>query len=136
MSALPAEARLANEAFLWAVEQIFGPPADAADQTGGPPASSADQAGRAGAAATLEGIPASAGSYTGAARIIRGESEFDRLQPGDVLVCPATCPVWSVLFASIGALVADFGGTLSHQAIIAASTPSRRWSTPATAPRG
>ncbi|MDT7623992.1 MAG: rifampicin phosphotransferase, partial [Pseudonocardiales bacterium] len=44
---------------------------------------------------------------------------FHRLEPGDVLVCPATSPVWSVLFASIGALVADGGGLLSHQAIIA-----------------
>jgi pyruvate,water dikinase len=41
------------------------------------------------------------------------------LQPGDVLVCPITSPVWSVLFASIGALVTDTGGVLSHPAIIA-----------------
>ena len=26
------------------------------------------------------------------------ESEFDKLRPGDVLVCPITSPVWSVLF--------------------------------------
>jgi pyruvate,water dikinase len=67
----------------------------------------------------LAGVAASAGSYTGPARIIRGEDEFDRLQAGDVLVCPATSPVWSVLFASIGALVTNDGGLLSHQAIIA-----------------
>jgi phosphohistidine swiveling domain-containing protein len=38
---------------------------------------------------------------------------------GDVLVCPITSPVWSVLFPSIGALVTDTGGILSHPAIIA-----------------
>jgi rifampicin phosphotransferase len=36
-----------------------------------------------------------------------------------VLVCPITSPVWSVLFPSIGALVTDTGGMLSHPAIIA-----------------
>jgi phosphoenolpyruvate synthase/pyruvate phosphate dikinase len=34
-------------------------------------------------------------------------------------VCPITSPVWSVLFPSIGALVTDTGGILSHPAIIA-----------------
>ncbi len=35
------------------------------------------------------------------------------------MVCPATSPVWSVLFSSIGALVTNYGGILSHPAIIA-----------------
>ena len=41
------------------------------------------------------------------------------IRPGDVIVCVATSPVWSILFPSIGALVTDAGGLLSHQAIIA-----------------
>jgi pyruvate,water dikinase len=68
---------------------------------------------------TIEGIAASPGQYTGPARIVMDEGEFDKLQPGDVLVCPITSPVWSVLFPSIGALVTDTGGILSHPAIIA-----------------
>ena len=36
-----------------------------------------------------------------------------------MLVCPVTSPVWSVLFPSVGALVTDSGGVLSHPAIIA-----------------
>jgi pyruvate,water dikinase len=52
-------------------------------------------------------------------RVIRSEDEFGRLEAGDVLVCPITSPVWSVLFTSIGALVTDTGGVLSHPAIIA-----------------
>jgi pyruvate,water dikinase len=51
--------------------------------------------------------------------VITSEAEFDRLRAGDVLVCPVTSPVWSVLFPSIGALVTDTGGILSHPAIIA-----------------
>jgi rifampicin phosphotransferase len=67
----------------------------------------------------LDGIAAAPGRYTGTVRVIRSEDEFDRIQAGDVLVCPSTSPVWSVLFASVGALVTDAGGVLSHAAIIA-----------------
>jgi len=67
----------------------------------------------------LQGLAASAGRYTGPARIIMSESEFGKLQAGDVLVCPTTQPPWSVLFPSVGALVTDSGGILSHPAIIA-----------------
>jgi pyruvate,water dikinase len=66
-----------------------------------------------------EGIGASPGSYEGPARIIRGEHEFAKLEDGDVLVCPITSPIWSMLFAQVGALVCDAGGPMSHPAIIA-----------------
>jgi rifampicin phosphotransferase len=99
---LPDGARLANEAFLWAVDRIL-----AMDAPGGSRES------------TLTGIAASPGRYTGTVRVIRSEAEFDRLRNGDVLVCPATSPVWSVIFPSVGALVTDSGGILSHPAIIA-----------------
>jgi pyruvate,water dikinase len=67
----------------------------------------------------LTGIAASSGHYTGPVRIILSEEEFHKLEPGDVLVCPTTQPPWSVLFPSVGALVTDGGGILSHPAIIA-----------------
>ncbi len=105
-SSLPAEARLANEGFLWAVDRIMGPQHSA---RGGAP----------GLHGTVTGIPASPGSYTGPVRVIRNEAEFHRLRAGDVLVCPVTSPVWSILFPSVGALVTDTGGILSHPAIIA-----------------
>lgn len=67
----------------------------------------------------LTGIAASSGKYTGITRVIMNEDEFHKLQPGDVLVCPATTPMWSMLFANVGALVTNTGGILSHPAIIA-----------------
>lgn len=67
----------------------------------------------------LSGTPASSGSYTGPVRVVRSESEFGKVKPGDVLVCPITTPAWSVLFGQIGALVTDTGGLLSHSAIVA-----------------
>ena len=67
----------------------------------------------------LAGVPGSIGRYTGPVRVIRNESEFDRLRPGDVLVCPTTSPAWSILFASAGALVSDGGSAFAHAAVIA-----------------
>ena len=48
-----------------------------------------------------------------------GEHQFDMIRAGDVVVCPITSPTWSVVFPSMGALVTDGGGILSHPAIIA-----------------
>jgi phosphohistidine swiveling domain-containing protein len=70
-------------------------------------------------ASVLQGIAASPGRYTGPVRMVLDEFGFGKLRPGDVLVCPITSPVWSVLFPTIGALVTDTGGILSHPAIIA-----------------
>lgn len=70
-------------------------------------------------ATTLTGIAGSPGRYRGPVRVIASEREFDKLHAGDVLVCAATRPSWSVLFPSVGAIVTDAGGTLSHPAIIA-----------------
>lgn len=103
-AALPSEARFLHEAILWALERVF------ATQTSG-----REQLGHD----VVSGIAASAGSFTGPVRVIRDESEFHTIRAGEVLVCPITSPVWSVLFPSIGALVTDAGGILSHSAIIA-----------------
>lgn len=101
---LPPEARFAHEAIMWALERVFA---------------TATSSKRQADSRTLSGIGASAGTYTGPLRVILDESQFHKIQAGDVLVCPITSPVWSVLFPSIGALVTDSGGILSHSAIIA-----------------
>ena len=67
----------------------------------------------------VHGIGGSPGRYQGPARIVRTEADFDRTQPGDVLICPTTNPAWTVLFTIIGAVVAEHGGVLSHPAIAA-----------------
>jgi phosphohistidine swiveling domain-containing protein len=71
------------------------------------------------AGTTLSGVAAAPGTYEGPARVVLDESGLDRIEPGDVLVCPVTSPVWSMVFPSLGALVCDAGGILSHPAIIA-----------------
>lgn len=67
----------------------------------------------------LTGLPGSPGVATGTAKIVTGPDAFDKLHPGDVLVCPYTDPAWTPLFTLARAIVADTGGPLSHAAIVA-----------------
>ncbi len=67
----------------------------------------------------LRGVGASAGVYEGRARLIRGEGDFERLEPGDILVASMTTPAYNVVLPLLGAVVTDRGGILSHPAIVA-----------------
>jgi pyruvate,water dikinase len=74
----------------------------------------------------LHGTAASRGRATGVARVVRSREDFERVRPGDVLVCTTTTPAWTPLFGAIAGLVADTGGILCHAAVIA-----REYSVPA-----
>jgi pyruvate,water dikinase len=104
LSFLPADTRLPMEAMLWSLDSIMAVEASKTTQDD---------------SSTITGTPASAGTYTGPVRVVKDDSDFPKIRAGDVLVCPITSPVWSVLFPSVGALVTDTGGILSHPAIIA-----------------
>ncbi len=67
----------------------------------------------------INGNAASAGQITGTARVILSLDDAERLRRGDILVCPATMPPWTPLFAIASAVVTDHGGILSHTAIVA-----------------
>jgi pyruvate,water dikinase len=71
------------------------------------------------AAERLTGLAASPGCASGPVRLVLTQREFHKLQPGDVLVCPATAPAWTPLFRLASAVVTDVGGPLSHAAIVA-----------------
>lgn len=104
-SVLPAEARFVMEAMQQImIDRILAPEDSQRQQE------SSDQ---------ITGVAAAPGRYRGPARVIMDETQFSKIRPGDVLVCPITSPVWSVLFPNVGALVTDTGGILSHAAIIA-----------------
>jgi pyruvate,water dikinase len=66
---------------------------------------------------TFTGWGASAGVYTGIARIVTKATE--PIEPGDILVARTTDPAWTPLFLTAGAIVVEEGGPLSHAAIIA-----------------
>jgi len=71
------------------------------------------------AADRLIGTPTSRGNYTGPVRVVRGIRDFDKLQPGDVLVIPFSDVGWTPLFTKAGAVIAESGGILSHSSIVA-----------------
>ncbi len=68
---------------------------------------------------TLKGSGASAGKVRARACVMRGPEDFNRMQPGDVIVAVITTPAWTPLFARAGAVVTDIGGPLSHSSIVA-----------------
>jgi pyruvate,water dikinase len=102
---LPREAREVNAAFLRYMREIMAAP----DVSSVLPSGLVE----------VRGIPAVRGRYTGTARVLRGQDDFDRLNEGDVLVCPITSPAWAAVLPLAGALVTDHGGVLSHPAVIA-----------------
>ncbi|MFF7788441.1 rifamycin-inactivating phosphotransferase [Streptomyces sp. NPDC007991] len=66
----------------------------------------------------LVGLPVSAGTVEGRARVILDIAEAD-LQEGDILVTTYTDPSWSPLFVSVAGLVTEVGGLMTHGAVIA-----------------
>ncbi len=69
-------------------------------------------------AGALVGLPVSAGTIEGRARIILDMAQAD-LEPGDILVTAYTDPSWTPLFVAIEGLVTEVGGLMTHGAVIA-----------------
>ncbi len=66
----------------------------------------------------LVGLPVSAGAVEGRARVILDMAQAD-LEPGDILVTTYTDPSWTPLFVTIGGLITEVGGLMTHGAVIA-----------------
>ncbi len=66
----------------------------------------------------LIGLPVSAGTIDGRARVITDMTQAD-LEPGDILVTAHTDPSWTPLFVAIAGLVTEVGGLMTHGAVIA-----------------
>ncbi|MEU6075436.1 rifamycin-inactivating phosphotransferase [Micromonospora sp. NPDC047074] len=66
----------------------------------------------------LIGLPVSAGTVEGRARVILDMAEAD-LEPGDILVTAHTDPSWTPLFVAVAGLVTEVGGLMTHGAVIA-----------------
>jgi rifampicin phosphotransferase len=66
----------------------------------------------------LVGIPVSAGTIEGRARVILDMADAD-LEAGDILVTAYTDPSWTPLFVAIKGLVTEVGGLMTHGAVIA-----------------
>ncbi len=66
----------------------------------------------------LVGLPVSAGTIEGRARVIQDMAEAD-LGAGDILVTAYTDPSWTPVFLAIAGLVTEVGGLMTHGAVIA-----------------
>jgi rifampicin phosphotransferase len=66
----------------------------------------------------ISGTPASPGTARGVAHVLLSPAGA-RLEPGEVLVAPATDPGWTPLFLTASALVMEMGGMMSHGAVVA-----------------
>ncbi|MFI1645605.1 rifamycin-inactivating phosphotransferase [Streptomyces avidinii] len=69
-------------------------------------------------AGALVGVPVSAGTVEGRARVVLDMADAD-LEAGDILVTAFTDPSWSPLFVGIAGLVTEVGGLMTHGAVIA-----------------
>ncbi len=69
-------------------------------------------------AGALTGLPVSAGTVEGRARVILDMAEAD-LVAGDILVTTYTDPSWTPAFVAIKGLVTEVGGLMTHGAVIA-----------------
>ncbi len=67
----------------------------------------------------LKGLAVSHGKVRGIARVIADIKDIYRLQPGDILVTDHTDPGWTPVFITIGGVITNIGGLLSHAAIVA-----------------
>ncbi len=66
----------------------------------------------------LVGLPASAGTVEGQARVVLDLADAD-LDPGDILVTAYTDPSWTPAFVAASGLVTEVGGLMTHGSVIA-----------------
>jgi pyruvate,water dikinase len=66
----------------------------------------------------LVGLPVSAGTVEGRARVILDMAQAD-LEAGDILVTAYTDPSWTPLFVAVKGLVTEVGGLMTHGAVVA-----------------
>lgn len=67
----------------------------------------------------LKGFSVSPGKITAPATIILSPSDFEKMKPGTILVCPTTTPAWTPLFSQAKGLVTEIGSILAHGSIVA-----------------
>ena len=69
--------------------------------------------------ASLVGSAGAPGIVEGIACVITGEEEVDKVEPGTILVVPATAASWTLVFNTVKGVITNGGGYLSHALIIA-----------------
>ena len=66
-----------------------------------------------------KGVAVSPGKVSAPASVVLSLTDFDRMRPGNILVCPLTTPAWTQLFPHAVGLATDVGGITAHGSIVA-----------------
>ncbi len=69
--------------------------------------------------ARFHGLAVSPGLIEAEVIVLKSPAEFARMQPGKILVAPATDPAWTPLFTLAVGVIVEIGGMLSHGSIVA-----------------
>jgi pyruvate,water dikinase len=70
--------------------------------------------------APVLGIPVVAGTVSGRIVVSRDPADaIERVEPGDILVCPYTTAAHNAIFPMLGGVLTQFGGPLGHTAVMA-----------------
>ena len=72
-----------------------------------------------GSGMVLPGSPASRGTATGRARVVKTIEDANKLEKGEIMVALFTDIGWSPYYCLIGALVTEIGSILSHGVVVA-----------------
>lgn len=67
----------------------------------------------------LKGVGASSGIIKGKAKILNSPNEVKKVQRGDILVVSMSNPLYTPAIMRAAGMITDYGGILSHPAIIA-----------------
>ena len=67
----------------------------------------------------LNGVPTSKGFYIGPVKVVKGISDINKIQEGDIIAIPYSDVSWTPLFAKAKAVISESGGILSHSSIVA-----------------
>jgi pyruvate,water dikinase len=66
------------------------------------------------------GVPVVAGTVAGRIVVSRDPADaLERIEPGDILVCPYTTAAHNAIFPMLGGVFTQFGGPLGHTAVMA-----------------
>lgn len=66
----------------------------------------------------VSGMIACQGKVTGTARIVITRKDFDKVQPGDILISKMTTPEFMVVINRCAGMITDIGGITCHAAIV------------------
>lgn len=66
-----------------------------------------------------QGLGASTGTVIGRVRVLASPDELNQLETGEILVVQHSSPAWSTGMLKAGAIISEYGGIISHAAIVA-----------------